>query len=111
MKGFILCVDEECISGAVDEGITGIIVTYRDNQCRVHFSSLNKDGMQACIWYTADMKEDDCLNICFENITSVSETKKIIDYNKLPEESMKENLELYRKLKKELTEEGLINEE
>jgi hypothetical protein len=57
------------------------------------------------------MKEGDCLNICFEDITSVSEAKEIRDYNKSPKESMQESLELYRKLKKELIEEGLINEE
>jgi hypothetical protein len=111
MKGFILHVDGEYISGAIDEGITGIIVAYREDQCHVYFNSLDKSGMRAYTWYAATMKEGDCLNICFEDITSVSEAKEIRDYNKSPKESMQESLELYRKLKKELIEEGLINEE
>jgi hypothetical protein len=110
MKGFTLHVGEERISGTIAEGITGIIVTYREDQCRIDFSSLDKGGIRAYTWYAADMKEGDCLDIFFEDVTSVSEAK-IRDYNKSPDESMQESLELYRKLKKELIEEGLINEE
>jgi hypothetical protein len=110
MRGFTLRVNEEYISGAINEGITGIIVTYRENQCRVNFSSLDKSGMLSYTWYAANIEDGDCLNICFEDIISVSEAKETKDYNKSQEESMKESLELYRKLKKELIKEGLINE-
>jgi hypothetical protein len=107
MKGFTLRVNNECISGAIDEGITGIIVTYSENQCRMYFSSLGKSGMLSYTWYAANMEDGDCLNICFEDITSVSEAKETRGYNKSQKESMKESLELYWKLRKELIEELL----
>jgi hypothetical protein len=56
------------------------------------------------------MEDGDCLNICFEDIISVSEAKETRDYNKSQKETQKEDLELYWKLRKELVEEGLIDE-
>jgi hypothetical protein len=108
MKGFTLRVNNECISGALDEGITGITVTYREGRCHAYFGSMDKSGMLSYTWYTADMEKGDCLNICFEDIITVSEARETRDYNKSQEEREKESLELYRKLKKELQEEGLI---
>jgi hypothetical protein len=108
MKGFTLRVNDECISGAIDEGITGIIVTYREGRCHANFGSMDKSGMLSYTWYTADMEKGDCLNICFEDIITVSEARETRDYNKSQEEREKESVELYRKLKKELIEEGLI---
>jgi coenzyme F420-reducing hydrogenase delta subunit len=110
MKGFTLRVNKECISGAINEGITGIIVTYKEGQCHVNFSSMDKSGMLSYTWYAADLEQGDCLSICFENISSVSQAKGARDYNKSQEEIQKESLELYRKLKEELINEGLIDE-
>jgi hypothetical protein len=110
MQGFTLRVNNKCISGAIDEGITGVIVTNKEGRYHVCFSSLDKSGMLSYTWYAADMEEGDCLNICFEDIISVSEAQETRDYNKSRKEFQKESLELYWKLKKELTEEGLINE-
>lgn len=110
MKGFTLCADEELISGAIGEGITSITVTYKEEQCHVCFGSMDKSGMLFYTWYTADIEKNGCLNICFEDIISISEAKETRNYNKSREETQKEDVELYRKLKKELIEEGLINE-
>ncbi|MDR0604401.1 MAG: hypothetical protein LBG80_08890 [Bacteroidales bacterium] len=110
MKGFTLCVNEELIYGAIDEGITSVIVTCKEGQFHVYLGSLDKSGMLSYTWYAADMRTGDCLNICYEDITSVSEARETRDYNKSQEEPLKESLELYRKLKKELIEEGIIYE-
>jgi hypothetical protein len=110
MKGFTLRVNKECISGAINEGITGVIVTYKEGRYHVSFSSMDKSGMLSYTWYAADMEEGDCLSICCEDVTSVSKAPKIRDCNKSQEEAQKESLELYRKLKKELIDEGLIDE-
>lgn len=110
MKGFVLKINGKCISGSIKEGITSIILTCKENQCHVHFGSLDKSGMFSCTWYSADLKTGDCLKIRLEDIISISEIKEIRDYNRSLEESQKENLDLYRRLKKELIEEGLISE-
>jgi hypothetical protein len=103
MKGFILRVNGECMSGAIAEGITSIILTYKENKCRVHFGSMDKSGMLSYTWYAADMETGDCLNILFTDNIHVSEAKEIRDYNQ-----PQDNLELYLKLKEELEEEGLL---
>jgi hypothetical protein len=104
MRGFILQVNEECISGAIDEGLTSIIITCKENRCRLCFSSLDKSGMLSYTWYATDMKTGDGLNIFYMDNIRASEAKEIRDYNK----SLEDSLDLYMRLRKELTEEGLI---
>ena len=107
MKGFTLQVNGECISGSIEDGITGVLVTYKEGLFRVCFSSLDKSGMLSYTWYASDLKIGDCLKICFEDITRCSEARQIRDYNNR-EALNKESLETYRQLKEELIEAGLI---
>jgi hypothetical protein len=108
MKGFILQMDGKCISGAIDEGNTSIILTCKENKCHVHFGSLDNSGMLSYTWYATDMKTGDCLYILFTDDIRIPEAKEIRDYNQFTEESPKESLELYLKLREELIEDGLI---
>ena len=108
MKGFTLQINGECISGSIQDGITNVLVTYKDGLFRVFFSSLDNSGMLAYTWYASNLKIGDCISVCFEEITRLSEAREIIDYNKTLEQSHKETLETYRSLKAELIEEGLI---
>jgi hypothetical protein len=108
MKGFILQINGERISGAIDEGITSIIMTCKEDQCHVSFGSLDKSGTLSYTWYASDMETGDCLNIFFTDNINISEAKETRDYNKSLEESRKESLELYLKLRQELIEEELI---
>jgi hypothetical protein len=107
MKGFVLKINKENIVGAIDEGITSIILTCNNDSCRVHFGSLDKSGMISHTWYTGNLQTDNCLTVYLEEITTVSEAKEIRDYNK---SSIEDSMILYRQLKKELIEEGIINE-
>ena len=99
MKGFKLQVNEKFISGATDEGITSIIITCKENLCHVNFGSLDKTGMYSYTWYASDLRLNDCLNISFEDIVALSEITETRDYNKSLEESQKEDLEIYLKLR------------
>ena len=108
MKGFTLQMNGECISGAIENGITSVTVTCKEGHCHVYFGSLDNSGMFAYTWYTSDMETGDCLNICFEDIVNTPKAIETRDYNRTPEESQKEDLETYRKLKAELIEEGII---
>ena len=108
MKGFTLKINGECISGSIEDGITSVLVTYKDGLFRVFFSSLDKSGMLAYTWYASELKIGDCIRVCFEDITRLSEAREIRNYNKMLEQSQKETLETYRTLKEELIEEGLI---
>jgi hypothetical protein len=107
MKGFVLKINGKHIAGAIDEGITGVLLTCKNDVCHVDFGSMDKTGMIAYTWYSADLKMDDCLTVCFEDIGATSEPQNIRDYNNL---SMEESLIWYRQLKQELIEEGLISE-
>jgi hypothetical protein len=98
----------KCISGAIENGITNIIVTYKKDQCHVYFGSMDNSGLLAYTWYTSDIEIGDSLNICFEDIIHISEAREIRNYNRTLEKSQKEDLETYRKLKKELIEKGVI---
>ena len=108
MKGFTLQVDGECISGAIGHGITGVLVTYKEGRFRVHFSSMDQSGMLSYTWYASDLKIGDSLKIYHEEITRCSKVREFIDFNKTEEQSDKESLAIYRKLKEELIEDGLI---
>jgi hypothetical protein len=110
MKGFTLYINEKHVSGAIDEGITSILITCKENRCHVNFGSLDKSGLLSYTWYASDMETGDCLNICFEDIMNVSEVQEMRDYNK-SFDAQKESLEFYRKLKKELIEEGILSKE
>ena len=107
MRGFILRINGECISGAISEGITSIIVSSNDNQYHVYFGSLDKTGQCSCTWYTSDIQTGDCLNIEYTDINNVPDPKEVRDYN-MSSDIWKANLETYLKLKKELEEEGLL---
>ena len=110
MKGFKLQMNGECISGAIDNGITSILVSNKEGKYRVVFSSMDNTGMFSYTWYSSGMEIGDHLSISFEDIIHVSEVKETRDYNITLEESQKRDLETYYKLKAELIKEGIISE-
>lgn len=110
MTGFKLQIDNKYISGAIEEGITSILLTLKEDQFRLHFGSLDKSGMLSYIWYAADLNIGDCLKISFTDIISTSKPQKVVNYNLLDGDKLE--LDYYHRLKKELIEEGLLlNEE
>ena len=98
MKGFSLQVNGECLSGAIDHGITNVLVTNKEGRFRVDFSSLDITGMLSYTWYASDLQIGDCLKVCFEDIPHGSEVSAFRDYNDA-EALKKESLKFYRKLK------------
>jgi hypothetical protein len=110
MTGFILQIDNKYISGAIEEGITSILLTLKEDQFRLHFGSLDKSGMLSYTWYATDLNIGDCLKISFTNIISLSKPQEVVNYNLLDEDKL--DLDYYHRLKKELIEEGrLLNDE
>lgn len=106
MKGFTLQKGNNIISGAIEEGITSIILTNKDGVFRLHFGSMDKTGMHAYTWYASDLELGDTLQICYTNIVNISEPQSILDYNSLDHDKIE--LEYYHRLKKELIEEGVL---
>jgi hypothetical protein len=107
MKGFVLKINGKHIAGAIEDGITSLLLTYKNGDCHLNFGSLDKTGMIATTWYSADLKMDDGLTVSFEEIITTSEPQSIRDYN---HPSTEDSLAWYRQLKQELIEEGLIGE-
>ncbi len=108
MKGFTLSINGKKVSGAIEDGGTGILVTYQDNCFRLFFSSVDKKGV-SYVWHSIDLTPGDSFEIIFEAFTSIPEPESIIDYEKLSqEELLKLKLDNYHRLRKELVEEGVL---
>lgn len=108
MKGFKLSIKGKQISGAIENGITGITITSEKGQCRVFMNSLNETGLLSYTWYSADLEIGDSLSISFEDITDVSEVQETVDHSN-PDEIDKQLLKSYYKWREELITEGLIS--
>lgn len=104
MIGFILQIDNKIISGAIEEGSTSILLTFKEGLFRLHFGSMDKSGMISYRWYAADLKIGDHLKISFTHISNPSEVQEVVNYNLL--DGDKVSLDYYYRLKKELIEEG-----
>lgn len=109
MKGFTLKKGGNIISGAIEEGITSIILSNKDGVFRLHFGSLDKTGMQACTWYASDLELGDTLQICYTDVVNTSEPQEVLDYNSLDHDKVE--LDYYYRLKRELIEEGVLPRE
>ena len=106
MTGFILQIDNKYISGAIEEGITSILLTFKEDRFRLHFGSLDKSGMISYVWQATDLEIGDHLIINFTNVDSSSKAQKFVDYNLLDADKL--SRDYYHRLKKELIEEGLL---
>ncbi len=106
MKGFTLKKDNIIISGAIDEGITSIILTNKDGVFRLHFGRMDKTGMHSYTWYASDLELGDLLQICYTDIITISEPQVILDYSSLDHDKLE--LDYYYRLKRELIEEGVL---
>ena len=109
MTGFILQIDNKIISGTIEEGITSILLTFKEDRFRLHFGSLDKSGMISDVWYATDLEIGDHLIINFTNVDSPSKAQEVVNYNLLDEDKL--NLDYYHRLKKELIEEGQLRSE
>lgn len=107
MKGIRLNVDGMSIVGAISGGITGVILSYREREYSIVFSSLDDAGMKSTIWFSGALKKGSKVNISFEEIETSSEPQKEIDYGS--QHSIdQQDIETYYRLKEELTKDGLI---
>jgi len=107
MRGLVLRIDGRRIAGAMASGITGVIVTHKEGQCTLIFSSLDSTGMLSCTWYSATIDVGSRFTVCIENITETSPPTETLDYNDR-EKLDRLTLEAYQKLKAELIQEGVI---
>lgn len=108
MKGLKLQINKKQVCGAIENGITGVLVTCKEDKYRVFFSSLGNEGNTSYTWYASDLEMNDTMDICLEDITEVPIPIETRNYNKPEEERLKEDLEIYHRLKQELMDEGLI---
>lgn len=109
MKGFELLVNGCQIRGGIHKGVTGVIITYKDNACSILFSSLSDAGMFSQTWYSSNLALDDKIIILCKEIDNPSEPESILDYND-KELLNKLQLETYYKMRDELIKEGLITD-
>ena len=107
MKGFELNINDNIISGGIENGLTGIVISCRENKCQLDFSSLDHTGMISSIWYSSILKLGDKIMIKAVEINHASAPAEIRDY-KDKELMNKIDLDSYYRMRKELVSEGLI---
>lgn len=106
MKGFILEIGDETISGAVETGSSSVLLTYRNGVLRVVFNGMDTTETVR-IWYAADLREGNSLTVRYGDIPEVSEARPVRDFNDRDAEN-RLLMESYERMKRELTDEGLI---
>ena len=108
MKGFVLNTGNRTISGGLENGIAGVLITNKEGLYRLNFGGMDNDGV-SYTWYTANLEPGDSFTLCYDEIVDVSPAKKSLN-NINTDEDDKRALESYYKLKAELIAEGIISE-
>ena len=109
MKGFELDINGENVKGAISEGITSIILTCKDDQYNINFSSLDNTGMLAYTWLFSELEQGSKLKISISEISETLEPTSVTDYaNK--DQIDKLELESYYRMRDDLIKEGLIGD-
>jgi sRNA-binding carbon storage regulator CsrA len=101
MKGFKLNFKEQQIFGGIEDGITSLLISNKD-RLYIHFGSLTSNGITFFTWYSADLHIGDTFTIQFLNITKTTVPQDTIT-NNLAKRRSEIELDLYRRLKQELT--------
>lgn len=108
MRGFKLKIHGKEISGAIEVGITNIVLSCKENQFHLTFSSLDETGMISQVWYSSYLELGDRLSIIFDDTYGVSQPMEVRDYtNKDAMDRLL--LQSYHRLREELVNEGLIH--
>lgn len=107
MKGFVLNIGEKTVCGAIDNGITSVLISNKEGPFRLYFGSMDNKNI-SYIWYVADLQLGDSFAITYEEVEHTSEPQRIGDGRNTPEDDLR-LLESYHKLKQELIDEGLIS--
>jgi|SRR5690606_170765 len=107
MKGFKLLTGDKEITGGIHAGITGIIITHKENISQILFNSLDDSGMLSYTWYSSNLVYGDKLTISYQHISKCSNPIQTLDYSN-QEQMDKLALENYYRLREELKEEGVI---
>lgn len=110
MRGFELSIKGKKIEGAINEGITIIVLTCRDDQYSIHFSSMDNTGMMAYTWFSSDLEQGTQLTIAAKEVANTLVPVDFVDYNNR-EQLDKLQLESYFRLRDELITEGLIEDQ
>jgi hypothetical protein len=87
-----------------------IIITNKEGKLRLTFGGSDKENLNISYsWYSADLNAGDRYTIKYKDLDakSLSPAEDIVDYGN-SDEIRKRMLENYIRLKKELTEEGII---
>jgi len=108
MTGIELEIDGTLRKGGIQNGITSVIISYKNDQYSVFFNSLDGDtSMISYVWYSSNLNPRTTLSISLVDILEQLEPKEVIDYNN-KEYADKRDLETYFNLKQELIKEGIL---
>lgn len=112
MKGFSVNIGGKDIFAALSDGSCGVILNCRYGKGRIEIVGTD-DALRTYKWLDCELEPDACVSVRFGEIGHVSEPEEIRDPSQISDErkarlQTQAELEAYRALKQELTDEGLI---
>lgn len=102
MKGLRISVHGKVLEIALPEGSCGPVLEYNRGECRI---SINGASDKPYLWYKAAIKEGDRITVEFTEIDN-PQVPEILGLSE--EQHIKDSLEEYHRLEKELTEAGIL---
>lgn len=109
MKGFKLLTDGKEITGAIQAGITGVMITNKENNLHILFNSLDDTGMLSYTWHSSNLEQGNKVTISYQDVTRRSNPVETLDYNN-QEQMDKLALESYYRLREELINEDILKD-
>lgn len=102
MKGLRISVHGKVLEIALPEGSCGPVLEYNRGECRI---SINGASDKPYLWYRDTIREGDRITVEFTEIDN-PQVPEILEFSE--EQQIRDSLEEYLRLEKELTEAGII---
>lgn len=102
MKGLRISVLGKVLEIALPEGSCGPVLEYNRGECRI---SINGASDKPYLWYRDTIREGDRITVEFTEIDN-PQVPEILEFSE--EQQIRDSLEEYLRLEKELTEAGIL---
>jgi intein-encoded DNA endonuclease-like protein len=105
MTGFEVSFEGKTISASIDKGLLMVIIDHNKNKSHLHISGSNKS--ERIKWYSENIDVDNII-VRVVDVKQNSEIKEYLSGDEIDTKDLLADLSVYKRLKQELNEEGLI---
>ena len=108
MKGYqILINNSQRLTGGISAGSTMVLITFKDEQFRILFNSMDDTGKISYTWYTGNLTVGDEIKLKHQEISEAINPVQVVDYNN-EDEINNMALDNYYSMREELINEGVL---